>query len=76
MYYRRFLIREFEGWRFVSLAYLGGSMGSSFGSFLGETEGPFLGADLRSFPAGAEVGSRRLRAEGVDALTPPSTRRG
>ena len=44
--------------------------------FLGETEGPFLGADLRTGPPGAQAGSRRLRAAGVDALTPPSTRRG
>src|SRR5271166_3308818 len=43
---------------------------------LGETEGPFLGADLRTWPPGAQAGSRRLRAAGVDALTPPSTRRG
>ena len=41
----------------------------------GETEGPFLGADLRSGPPGAQAGSRRLRAAGVDALTLPSTRR-
>jgi hypothetical protein len=31
-------------------------------SFLGETEGPFLGADLRGWAPGAQVGSRRLRA--------------
>ena len=42
--------------------------------FLGETEGPFLGADLRSELPGAQAGSRRLRAAGVDALTLPSTR--
>jgi hypothetical protein len=41
--------------------------------FLGETEGPFLGADLRSELPGAQAGSRRLRAAGVDALTLPST---
>jgi hypothetical protein len=44
--------------------------------FLGETEGPFLGADLWTGPPGAQAGSRRLRAAGVDALTPPSSRRG
>ncbi len=44
--------------------------------FLGETDGPFLGADLRTEPPGAQAGSRRLRAAGVDALTPPSPRRG
>ena len=43
-------------------------------AFLGETDGPFLGADLRIEPPGAQAGSRRLRAAGVDALTPPSTR--
>ena len=47
----------------------------SFETFLGETEGPFLGADLRTGPPGAQAGSRRLRAKGVDALTPSSTRR-
>jgi len=46
-----------------------------FRAFLGETEGPFLGADLRSDLPGAQAGSRRLRAAGVDALTLPSTRR-
>ena len=50
--------------------------GLSFEAFLGETEGPFLGADLRTGPPGAQAGSRRLRAAGVDALTPPSTQRG
>jgi len=44
-------------------------------AFLGETEGPFLGADLRTDLPGAQAGSRRLRAAGVDALTLPSTRR-
>ena len=48
MCYRRFLITEFEGRRVMSLMDLGGCRGASFGSFLGETEGPFLGADLRS----------------------------
>jgi hypothetical protein len=47
MCYRRFLITEFEGLRVMSLTDLVGYMGPSFGSFLGETEGPFLGADLR-----------------------------
>src|SRR5712692_11440051 len=37
---------------------------------------PFLGADLLSGRPGAQAGSRRVRAEGVDALTPASTRRG
>ncbi len=31
----------------------------SFGSFLGETDGPFLGADLRGWAPGAQLGSRR-----------------
>jgi hypothetical protein len=48
MYYRGFLITEFEGRWVMSLTDLGGCMGPSIGSFLGETEGPFLGADLRS----------------------------
>jgi len=60
----------------MSLMDLAGFEGLSSGSFLGETEGPFLGADLRTGPPGAQAGSRRLRAAGVEALTPPSTRRG
>jgi len=37
---------------------------------------PFLGADLLSGGPGAQAGSRRVRAAGVDALTPASTRPG
>ncbi len=38
------------------------------GVFLGETDGPFLGADLRPGPPGAQAGSRRLRAWGDSNL--------
>jgi hypothetical protein len=48
MCYGGFLITEFEGRWVMSLTDLGGCMRPSFGPFLGETEGPFLGADLRS----------------------------
>ena len=45
-------------------------------TFLGETDGPFLGADLHCRVPESQAGSRRVRAAcGADALTPPSTRR-
>ena len=51
------LITEFE-WGSGSYAssILAGPWGPFFGSFLGETEGPFLGADLRGLGAGSAGG--------------------
>src|SRR5271157_5097531 len=69
------LVKDVEGRLGGSLVDCGCSSRSSSEAFLGETEGPFLGADLHAGAPGAQAGSRRLRAAGVDALTPPSTRR-
>jgi len=51
--------------RIVDNLWVGYSFLPSIHSFLGETERPFLGADLHLLPPGAEAGSRRLRAAGV-----------
>jgi len=74
MGFGRFLITDLDGQAASAIRERVRSV-RSIAAFLGETEGPFLGADLRTDLPGAQAGSRRLRAAGVDALTLPSTRR-
>ncbi len=66
MGFGRFLITQFDGCARGTLAKRAQRVLS--GGFLGETEGPFLGADLRPGPPGAQAGARRLRVVdfGVD----------
>ena len=50
-------------------------MGPSFWSFLGETDGPFLGADLRGWVPGAQAGVKeapRRRRGCLDAAEHPA----